>query len=89
MSSSDEEETIRWDMMDDRNFVLQPGYKFPRAMTYTQMVSQVNLEVQKVGSDPVRPNIKRKLQIGGVSVPSLVNFYCQHGRSHGDQVGKG
>ena len=56
--------------------------------TYQEMGSQVALHVQKVGSDPVRPNIKRKLQIGGVSVPSLVNFYCQHGRSHGDQVGK-
>jgi len=88
MSSSDEDETIQWDMMDDRKFVLRAGYKFPHAMTYPQMVSQVNLEVQKVGSDPVRPNIKHKLVIGGCSVPSVVNFYCCHGRSHGEQVGK-
>jgi hypothetical protein len=88
MSSEDEEEIIEWDMTLDRRFALSAGCKFPRAMTYQDMISYVNLEVQKVGSDPVRPNVRRYVTIGGCSVPSLVNFYCCHGRAHANQQGK-
>jgi hypothetical protein len=88
MSSEDEEEVLEWDMADDSRFTLHAGYKFPQEMSYLQMVAQVNLEVQKVSSDSVRPNIRRYVDIAGCKVPSQVHFYCRHGRSHGNQEGR-
>jgi len=82
-SSSDEEDDIfKWDMQDDRQFVLRPGYKFPNPMTYKQMCERVNFEVQKVGSDPVRPKIRKRVDIRGELVPPVVSFYCCHRRTH-------
>jgi hypothetical protein len=82
-SSSDEEvDNLKWDMQDDLQFVLKPGYKFPNPMTYKAMCERVNFEVQKVGSDPVRPKIRKRVQIRGELVPSIVSFYCQHRRKH-------
>ena len=46
-------------MLDDRKFMMRPGYKFPSPMSYKQMCQQVNMEVQKVGSDAVRPKIRK------------------------------
>ena len=69
-------------MEDDRQFVLRPGYKFPNPMTYKEVCERVNFEVQKVGSDPVRPKIRKRVDIRGELVPSVVSFYCCHRRVH-------
>ena len=69
-------------MLDDRQFVMRPGYKFPSPMSYKQMCQQVNMEVQKVGSDAVRPKIRKTVSIGGRMVPASVQFYCCHKRQH-------
>ena len=42
MSSDDDEDFLSWDMLDDRKFVMRPGYKFPSAMSYKEMCQQVN-----------------------------------------------
>ena len=50
MSSDDDEDNLSWDMLDDRKFVMWPGYKFPSPMSYKEMCSQVNMEAtQPVG----------------------------------------
>ena len=57
--SSDDEEIFKWNMLDDRQFALRPGYKFSNAMTYRQMCQHINMMVQKVGSDAVRPKVRK------------------------------
>jgi hypothetical protein len=76
--SSDDEEIFKWNMLDDRQFALRPGYKFSNAMTYRQMCQHINMMVQKVGSDAVRPKIRKYATIGGSKVPARVEFYCCH-----------
>jgi hypothetical protein len=70
MSSDDDEDNLSWDMLDDRQFVMRPGFKFPSPMSYKEMCSQVNMEVQKAGSDAVRPNIRKTVSVGGRAVPA-------------------
>jgi hypothetical protein len=82
MSSDDEEDFLSWDMLEDRKFVMRPGYKFPSAMSYKEMCAQVNMEVQKAGSDAVRPKIRKTVSVGGRAVPASVQFYCCHKRQH-------
>ena len=82
MSSDDDEDFLSWDMLDDRKFVMRPGYKFPSAMSYKEMCQQVNMEVQKAGSDAVRPKIRKTVSVGGRAVPASVQFYCCHKRQH-------
>ena len=80
--SSDDEEIFKWNMLDDRQFALRPGYKFSNAMTYRQMCQHINMMVQKVGSDAVRPKVRKYATIGGLKVPARVEFYCCHSRKH-------
>jgi len=82
MSSDDDEDILSWDMLDDRKFVMRPGYRFPTPMSYKQMCQQVNMEVQKAGSDAVRPKIRKHVSVGGRAVPVCVQFYCCHKRQH-------
>ena len=86
MSSDDDEDFLSWDMLDDRKFVMRPGYKFPSAMSYKEMCQQVNMEVQKAGSDAVRPKIRKTVSVGGRAVPASVQFYCCHRRQHKKKV---
>ena len=86
MSSDDDEDNLSWDMLDDRKFVMWPGYKFPSPMSYKEMCSQVNMEVQKAGSDAVRPKIRKTVSVGGRAVPASVQFYCCHKRQHKKRV---
>jgi hypothetical protein len=73
---------LKWDMEDDRDFTLRPGFKFPLPLTYMEMCQHVNKRVQLVGSDPVRAHVRRHVTIEGNSVPCRVVFYCCHGRQH-------
>ena len=86
MSSDDDEDFLSWDMLDDRKFVMRPGYKFPSAMSYKEMCQQVNMEVQKAGSDAMRPKIRKTVSVGGRAVPASVQFYCCHRRQHQKKV---
>jgi hypothetical protein len=56
MSSDGEDDFLSWDMLEDRKFVMRPGYKFPSAMSYKEMCAQVNMEVQKADSDALLIN---------------------------------
>jgi hypothetical protein len=86
MSGDDDEEHLKWDMCDDRQFVLRPGFKFPDAMTYKQMCQQVAMMVQKVGSDSVRPKVRKYVSLSGSKVPACVQFYCCHKRKHNKRL---
>lgn len=46
------------------------------------------MEARKVGADPFRVKKRRMVEVEGGAVPRSVTFYCNHGRSHGNQVGK-
>jgi hypothetical protein len=86
MSSDREPEASQtnvWSMLDDCEFLLRPGYKFPFTISYKQLRQLVNKEVRKIGSDPMRPRIRNYVEIHGQKVPRRVTFYCCHGsRSH-------
>jgi hypothetical protein len=37
--------TIVWNMLDDSQFLLRPGFKFPVALSYKQVCQQVNKQI--------------------------------------------
>ena len=78
MSSDDDEDFLSWDMLDDRKFVMRPGYKFPSAMSYKEMCQQVNMEVQKAGSDAVRHKIRKTASVGTVVAPCRLLLSSQN-----------
>jgi hypothetical protein len=80
--SEDLDHILEWDMEDDIEFTLRPGFKFPLPLTYMEMCQHVNKRVQLVGSDPVRAHVRRHAAIEGNSVPCRVTFSCCHGRQH-------
>ena len=81
-SDSEDLDILEWDMEDDMDFTLRPGFKLPLPLTYMEMCQYVNKRVQLVGSDPVRAHVKQHATIEGNSVPCRVTFYCCHGRQH-------
>jgi hypothetical protein len=78
--------SLTWDMLDDCKYVLRPGYKFPVPLSYKQMCRNVNAEVRKVGSNPMRPKIRTHIQIGDQKVPRRVSFHCRHGRRNKQKI---
>ena len=89
MSDDDDAASIlEWNMLDDPRWRLRPGFRFQHSMTYEELCQYVNMEARKVGADPFRAKKRRMVEVEGGAVPRSVTFYCNHGRSHKDQVGR-
>jgi hypothetical protein len=78
--------SLTWNMLDDSQYLLRPGYKFPVPLSYKQMCRNVNSEVRKGGSNPMRPKIRSYIQIGGQKVPKRVSFFCRHRRRNKQKI---
>ena len=89
MSDSEEDAAVlEWNMLDDMQWRLRPGFRFPHLMTYEEMCEFVNMEARKIGADPFRVKRRRMIQVEGGAIPKTVTFYCNHARAHKDQAGR-
>jgi hypothetical protein len=89
MSDSDEEAAVlECDMLDDMQWRLRPGFRFPYLMSYDELCQFVNVEARKIGADPFRVKRRRLIQVEGGAIPKTVTFYCNHARAHQDQAGR-
>ncbi len=74
-----------WDIPQDRSFA--PG-KDIGFMTYRDMYEKVTAWHMKVAGETlcVHGRLPRRAKPG--ETPHIVQFYCSHGRDHGDQSGR-
>jgi hypothetical protein len=79
-----------WDIPQDSSFA--PG-KDIGLLTYREMYEKVTTWHMKVAGEPLcvhgrlpRDSKERKAKPG--EAPHIVQFYCSHGRDHGDQSGR-
>ena len=63
MSDSDDEAVLEWSMLDDVQWRLRPGYRFPHLMSYDELCEFVNMEARKIGADPFRVKRRRMIQV--------------------------
>ncbi len=67
MSDSDDEAVLECSMLDDVQWRLRPGYRFPHLLSYDELCEFVNMEARKIGADPFRVKRRRMIQVEGDS----------------------
>ncbi len=75
----------KWELPVEDSFA--PGEDIGH-MTYAEMYATVNAWHMKVAGTPLCVHCRMPRGAGPGSAPHIVQFYCSHGRNHGDQSGR-